>query len=247
MHVFQVLITDEPLAIDALPAPVQAAMQIVKDCFPGCEHQLWQRPELEQFIAHNFDAQVLTVFNSLRPYAYQADLARYCLLYVHGGWYVDLSLKMLVAVDVADHIDMIVFADRGCPSCEPWAIQNGLIYTKPGNPLFSRVIRRICGHAARRYYGASALCPTGPNCFGREFAADDTELRVVKGLFMPVTPTLSFQNLMYVAQTGQLIARHRTSWLPGSSGGDLSCLQLPGVNNYKQLWADRCVYGETDA
>jgi hypothetical protein len=43
MHVFQVLITDEPLAIEALPAPVQAAMQTVQDCFPSCEHQLWQR------------------------------------------------------------------------------------------------------------------------------------------------------------------------------------------------------------
>jgi len=62
-----------------------------------------------------------------------------------------------------------------------------------------------------------------------------------------LTPILSFQNLMYVAQTGQLIARHRTSWLSGSSGGDLSCLQLPGVNNYQQLWADRRVYGEADA
>ena len=129
------------------------------------------------------------------PYAYQSDLARYCLLYVYGGWYVDQMLKMLTSLRVADHIDMIVFADRGCASmCQPWAIQNGLIYSRPKNPIFLRLIERIFAYRARQYYGTSPLCPTGPNCFGIEVAAEDSGMKIVKGVFQSLTPTLSFNN-----------------------------------------------------
>lgn len=219
------------------------AMQSVKDCFSDATHRLVQRPEIEIFLAQHFDRSVLELFRALVPYAYQSDLARYCLLYVHGGWYVDLTLKMLTSVRVADHIDMIVFADRGCNIiCQPWAIQNGLMYSKPGNPIFMRAIERIADHRKQQYYGISPLCPTGPNCFGIEVAAEDSDMNLVKGVFQPLTPSLSFNNLMYVAQSGQLIAQHRTSWMTGSQGGDFTVTQLPGVNNYKELWAKRQIY-----
>ena len=144
MNVFQVLITDSPVDPCDLPSPVLAAMQSVKDSYSDATHYFFQRPEIEVFLAQHFDCSVLELFRGLIPYAYQSDLARYCLLFVHGGWYVDLTLKMLTSIRVVDDIDMVVFADRGCMSmCQPWAIQNGLIYSKPGNPIFLRVIERI--------------------------------------------------------------------------------------------------------
>lgn len=243
MRVFQVLITDSPIDLCDLPPPVLMATKSVKDCFPDTTYQLFQRPEIESFLSQHFDRGVLNLFRGLIPYAYQSDLARYCLLYVHGGWYVDLTLKMLTSVRVADHIDMIVFADRGCKSmCQPWAIQNGLLYSKPRNPIFLRVIERISAYRSRQYYGSSPLCPTGPNCFGVEVAAEQSDINIVKGIFQPLTPTLSLNNLMYVAQSGQLLAQHRTSWMPGAQGGDFAVTKLPGVNNYKELWSKRQIY-----
>ena len=243
MNVFQVLIADSPIDPAGLSPPVLTAIQSVKSCFPRAKYQLLQQPEIESFLAEHFDRNVLHLFRSFVPYAYRSDLARYCLLYVYGGWYVDLTLKMLTSVCVADHIDMIVFADRGCISmCQPWAIQNGLIYSKPNNPIFLRVIERIAAHRDRRYYGISALCPTGPNCFGVEVAVEESSMSIVKGFFQPLTPALSFKNLMYVAQSGQLLAQHRTSWMAGSQGGDFAVTKLPGVNNYKELWMKRQIY-----
>ena len=243
MNVFQVLITDAPINPCDLSPPALVAMQSVKDCFPGATHRFIQRPEIENFLSNYFDSGVLDLFRNLVPYAYKSDLARYCLLYVHGGWYVDLTLKMLTSVGVDDHVDMIVFADRGCMSmCQPWAMQNGLIYSKPKNPIFLRVIEKISSHRRSHYYGISPLCPTGPNCFGVEVAAEESDMNIVKGIFQPLTPTLSFKNLMYVAQSGQLIAQHRTSWMSGSQGGDFAATLLPGVNNYRELWAKRQIY-----
>ena len=243
MHVFQVLITDAPVDPSELPPPILMAMQSVKDCFSDAKHQLFQRPEIEGFLAQHFDRAVLNLFHDLVPYAYKSDLARYCLLYVYGGWYIDLTLKMLTSVRVADHVDMVIFADRGCvTTCQPWAIQNGLIYSKPRNPIFLRTIDRILSYAKKKYYGLSPLCPTGPNCFGIEVASEQSELSIIRGLFLPLTPSMSFNNLMYVAQSGQLIAQHRTSWMTGSQGGEFAVTQLPGVNNYKELWDKHQIY-----
>lgn len=243
MHVFQILIADATIEPCDLSPPISMATQSVKDCFSDSTYHLLQLPEIESFLAQYFDWSVLESFRGFVPYAYKSDLARYCLLYIYGGWYVDLMLKMLTSVRVADHIDMIIFADRGCRfNCQPWAIQNGLMYSKPGNPIFLRTIERIISNRKRHYYGISPLCPTGPNCFGVEIASDESEMNIVKGVFQPLTPSLSFNNLMYVAQSGQLIAQHRTSWMTGSQGGDFSVIQLPGVNNYRELWKQRQIY-----
>ena len=244
MNVFQILITDDPIEPCDLSPPLLIAMQSVKDCFSHGTHRFLQRPEIESFLIKHFDRDVLDLFRGLVPYAYKADLARYCLLYVYGGWYVDLTLKMLTSLRVNDEIDMIVFADRGCMSmCQPWAVQNGLIYSKPRNPIFLRVIERISANRKRNYYGTSPLCPTGPNCFGIEVASDVSEMNITKGFFQPLTPTFSFNNLMYIAQSGQFIAQHRTSWMSGSQGGDLNAINISGVNNYKELWLAREIYG----
>ncbi len=74
--------------------------------------------------------------------------------------------------------------------CQSWAIQNGLIYSKPGNPVFLRLIKRISNYRSRNYLGISPLCPTGPNCFGIEVAAEQSEINIVKGVFQQLTPTL---------------------------------------------------------
>ena len=85
--------------------------------------------------------------------------------------------------------------------CQPWAIQNGLIYSKPGNPIFLRVINRIAAYRNRVIMVSLHCVQRGPNCFGMEVAAEESSMNIVKGIFQPLTPTLSFNNLMYVAQS----------------------------------------------
>lgn len=242
MKVSQILLTDPSHEHDPLPSVIRSAVQTVRECLPAADHVLWRRTELRNFLSVHFEPQVLQAFDRLRPYAYQSDLARYCLLYKLGGWYVDLTLQLQIALNVADSIDLIVFADRGCATCEPWAIQNGLIYAKPGLALFRRTIERICSHVEEGYLGRTPLCPTGPNLFGAELAQEREPLQIIKGDFMPVTPGRALINLMYVSQSGQLIARHRTSWLSGVEGGDLAALGVAGANNYKLLWEQRQIY-----
>ena len=60
-------------------------MQSVKDCFLDVTHRLFYRPEIEIFLPQYFARSILDIFRCFIPYAYKLDLARYCLLYVHGA------------------------------------------------------------------------------------------------------------------------------------------------------------------
>jgi len=76
-------------------------------------------------------------------------------------------------------------------------------------------------------------------------ACNEVNNNIYFGEFRPITADLSINNLMYVSRTGQLIAQHRTSWPPGTEGGDFTALGLEGSNNYKELWANKDIYINT--
>ncbi len=155
---------------------------------------------------------------------------------------MDIGLKLLNPIPATDEADFIAFADRGCPSCSPWAIQNGMFFAKAKSPILADVIEAVCQNVEYRYYGDSPLDPTGPNLFGKIISQHATSKKCIFGEFRPLTPGLSFANLMYISSSGYLIAQHKTSWAPGVEGGDFSKLGVKGSNNYKDLWHARNIY-----
>ena len=245
MNVFQILLRDPQFENSELPNSLTDAINTVRNSFQNMNYTLYTNTTLRKFIAENFEAHILKTYDNLKPYAYKSDLGRYCILAKTGGWYIDIGLKLLQSLHVNAEIDLILFSDRGCGSCAPWAIQNGLIYSKPENQIFYSAIDAICANYKNSYYGKSALDPTGPNLFGKAVACNEVNNNIYFGEFRPITADLSINNLMYISRTGQLIAQHKTSWLPGSEGGDLTALGLEGTNNYKELWANKDIYINT--
>jgi len=242
MHLTQIFFRDDPYSREPLPASLEAAIQSAKAAFLDHTYHQFDIPRARDFIACNFDHTVLDAFDCLKPYAYKSDLARYCILYILGGWYVDISLKILNPIRVTEEADLVAFADRGCPSCAPWAIQNGLFYTKPRSPILESSIQAVLKNVQNRFYGNSPFDPTGPNCFGRTVSQHSKDLTCLFGEFRPLTPGLSFVNLMYISSSGYLIAQHKSSWAPGLEGGDFNKLGANGTNNYKDLWHARDIY-----
>lgn len=242
MHLTQIFFTDPEYYGQPLPESLEAAANSTKLAFTDHHYHLFDLKEARSFIASHFDKRVINAFDTLKPYAYKSDLARYCILYELGGWYVDIGLKLLNPIRAVAELDLIAFADRGCPSCSPWAVQNGLLYAKPRSSILAKAIDAVCDNVDKRYYGQSPLDPTGPNCFGRVISEHAKTMNCVFGEFRPLTPGLSFTNLMYLSSSGYLIAQHKTSWAPGLEGGDFSKLGVKGTNNYKQLWVEKDIY-----
>ena len=58
---------------------------------PEFTHHLYDDNDCRQFIKDNFPLNVVQAFDKLIPGAYKADLWRYCVLYIHGGIYLDIK------------------------------------------------------------------------------------------------------------------------------------------------------------
>ena len=49
---------------------------------------MYNKESLRNFIENEFDLSTLKAFDKIKPYAYKADLGRYCILYIYASQYM---------------------------------------------------------------------------------------------------------------------------------------------------------------
>lgn len=149
------------------PSPTES----VKRSIAG-KHILWKNNDIVSLIKENFGPEVLRAYTMVKANAIKADLARYCILYVHGGWYADL----LVTIDGNiehnfEEVDMIVFRDITLPDMSVLPIVNGLFWTKEkNNPILKRAIDISVSNILNKRYPKNSHRISGPVVFGTAIA-----------------------------------------------------------------------------
>lgn len=237
-RLFQVLITDQaPEALTVTDA-FKRNIESLKSTYPDAEYRCYGNDELLDFLAEKFPETVLQTYRALAPYAFKADLARYCLLFVYGGLYSDLSYLHLRPIEPDAQCEMVVFRD--IPGHVSWAVSNAIIYAQPNSPILERAIARVVEHFRTGYYGYSALDPTGPYMLGRVLAetADWTGIRFGDSQLLNVDGT-GRHNAVKVMPTGEIVAiRNKTI------NGQITDLVVSGGNDYIALWREKRIWGE---
>lgn len=236
MQVSQIFLSDNG---DELPSFLEQATSTVRQAFPGANYQLYTKETLRSFIQDNYGEEVLAVYDSLKPYAYKADLGRYCLLNKLGGWYVDIGVRLVNPVEVGPRIKFLAFRDIQRFSFTSWACSIGILYSQPENPALQDAIEMIMANYVEQYYGITPLCPTGPALLGKALAVNGSQSDFAYGDYLELTPTHQNKNRAFVLPDGTIMG-----WGKPSNGGDLTQLGAKGTNNYNELWAQRQVYGE---
>jgi mannosyltransferase OCH1-like enzyme len=130
---------------------------------PKMTFHLYDENDSREFIKTHFKPDVLDAYDSLIPNAYKSDLWRYCVLFINGGIYIDIKFGCvnnfrLIALTEKEHF----VRDRDPPG----GTLNGLLVCKPGNQILFKCIRKIVDNVQKKFYGDSALSPTGPNLLG---------------------------------------------------------------------------------
>jgi mannosyltransferase OCH1-like enzyme len=130
---------------------------------PKMTFHLYDENDCREFIKTHFKPDVLDAYDSLIPNAYKSDLWRYCVLFINGGIYIDIKFGCvnnfrLIALTEKEHF----VRDRDPPG----GTLNGLLVCKPGNQILFKCIRKIVDNVQKKFYGDSALSPTGPNLLG---------------------------------------------------------------------------------
>jgi len=104
MPVHQIMFTSDR---DAVPPP---AAEEVRSSAGGDPYRLWLLDDTRVLIGDVYGPDVLSAFDNLLPYAYKADLARYCVVNHFGGIYLDLSVNAFRGFDVGDY-EFVGFRD----------------------------------------------------------------------------------------------------------------------------------------
>ena len=237
MQVSQIFLSDNE--DQSLSPFLQHATETVQSSFANSDYVLYNKETLRQFIADHFDSDVLWAYDTLRPYSYKADLGRFCLLTVLGGWYLDIGVRMQNPIEVGERIELLAFRDIQRFSYTTWACATTVLYSKPNNHVFVTAIEMIVNNCHEKYYGITPLCPTGPTLLGAALAANGGNANFVYGDYLELTPTHQQKNRAFILPDGTILA-----WSKPSDGGDLTGLGAKGVNNYNELWHSRRAYGD---
>ena len=243
-NIFQIYITDSE--VPGLPTAIEELTKEMILSFSDYNYSLWNDNSIKEFIRHNFEPAVLNTYLRLVPYAYKSDLARYCLLFHYGGWYADLGLRISEKrmVDLVDKkFDMIFFWDLGdlyAPYRSFYDCMNGLLFSRPGNPVLKTAIDLVVENCNSEFYGSDSMSPTGPGVLGRAIAINGKTERHFDGHFLMLTPYHNQKNRAYILRDGTIMAWHRTSL--NGVGKTLAELGAEGTNDYRALWKERKIY-----
>jgi mannosyltransferase OCH1-like enzyme len=152
---------------------MQECVDKLKAANPKFTHYLFDDEDCAEFIEDNFDIDVLDAYNSLLPGAYKADLWRYCVLYIHGGIYLDIKYFNIKGFNLIQLTDREYFVKDIEPSGS--GVYNAFMICKPGNKKLLNCIHNIVNNVKTKFYGENAFAPTGPLLLKREFTKDEIE------------------------------------------------------------------------
>jgi mannosyltransferase OCH1-like enzyme len=228
-NVFLALILSDK--INELPPKMEQTLQDNIANNPEFNFYVYDNDMCRQFIVDNFEKNVVDIFDKLKPGAYKADLFRYCILYVHGGVYMDIKFKLHVKLsELINKYGGEVFVkdpDWYPDSCEG-GCTNGFIICKKNNPLFLDCINQIEQNYKDKYYGENFLYPTGPCLLGKIIRSKHDHIKY--NLHMGKE---GFFNIL--DENDEIVVSCYEGYNDEMS-------QLPGTKHYTKYWAEKDIY-----
>jgi hypothetical protein len=236
----QIYITDDKSGI--LPEYTEKCINILKKKYSDFEYNLYDKEMLVSFIEDNFDKDVVQSYHKLKPYAYKADLARYCLLYHYGGLYVDLNILFVNRIRWIEKTNFFACHDVGVLKNDYSRIYNGIIWAKPKCDVLKTSINLVVKNCKNNFYGKTPSHPTGPVVLGQAVSSHLSGVKQnLSGSFKLITDK-DPKNLRYgfIVEDVSLMAAWKYK-----DGIDLLDTKTIGFNSwddYRQRWLDKDVY-----
>jgi mannosyltransferase OCH1-like enzyme len=151
-----------------LPPKMYKCVQKLQKDNPEFLYYLFDDEMCRELIKQHFHPSVVNAFDHLIPGQYKCDLWKYCVLYVHGGVYLDMKYQCVNGFKLKDICDEehFVLERPGFWSHNTYGIYNGFMVCKPRNQLLMKCIQNIVHNVRTKNLGHGSLYPTGPGLLG---------------------------------------------------------------------------------
>jgi mannosyltransferase OCH1-like enzyme len=211
---------------------VAKKMQKLKHMYSDYEYTLYDNEMCREQIRSLFGNKIVNFYDSLNSYSFRADLARYCILYQHGGFYFDSIICPQFKLEF-DEFPVLYYSPVG--SCAGYnAIDNGVMYfNTTKHPFLENAMERAISNIRRQSYGVSPLDITGPIMLGR---LKEYDIHFGRCKFLNA-------NLQAIYKTDKAAYFEGViHWLHKPSGSYLHTFNCVGINSYEQMWFERRIY-----
>ena len=179
-----------------LPYYMSENLSKLKEDNPEFEFFLLDDNDAKIFLSDNFNNDVLYAFNNLIPGAYKADLLRCCLLYIHGGIYLDIKLKCInfKLITLTDKEHFCLDRPFHWGGDDNFGIYNAIMITYPKNSLMLDCINNIIYNVKTCYYGLNPLHVTGPGLLGKLYLNHYSDKNNIDLINLESCKEISFYN-----------------------------------------------------
>jgi len=174
-----------------LPPSMAKSIHILQQHNPRFKYYLFDDKDCRAFIQTHFRPDVLHAYDTLIPGAYKADLWRYCVLFIHGGVYLDIKYMPVRGF----RFIQLMNEEHYVADINKKDIYNAFIVSRPGSPILYKAIRKIVDNVGKRFYGSSFLEPTGPVLLGQILSSHDPRVDMRHDVFQP--DTLDYKVIYY--------------------------------------------------
>ena len=206
-----------------IPPKMSKAINAIKILNPRFKYFLFDDNDCREFIKTHFKPDVLYAYDSLIPGAYKADLWRYCILFIHGGIYMDIKyvpLNGFKFINLTEKEHLVSDIDNV-------NIYNALMVSLPKNEILFKYIRRIVKNVADKFYGNSYLEPTGPALLSNFVSTSDNIVDLKHSVLNDDYKLIYFNNIPILKSYNNHIEERE---------------KYSKKKHYSILWKDRKIY-----
>ena len=248
MKIHQILINDTNKLPDEFPEYHNICYKQIKNLYPNEEYHLYSGEEIEEIIKSNFEKDVFIAYKKLKPYSSKGNLARYCLLYLYGGLYIDLNVKFINTIPNLDIFKFFAFRDIVKSSKRSWSVATSIIFAEKKSKIMKKCIDIVVENCKNEFYGVTAIETSGPIVLGRAIMTSNEDINSIAttGELCRINPHKEenyIYNLAFLMDGDDKIIAHRKPTINNiTNSGDISYLGFGGTNNYIEMWKNKEVY-----
>ena len=221
-----------------LPLKMKENVELLKLKNPEFKYHLYDDIMCREFIKNNFNNDVLYTFDKLKPGAFKADLWRYCILYIHGGIYLDIKYNCTDNFKLIELTDKEYFV-RDRLHCGINGIYNALLICMPYNTILYDCINLTVKNVKNNIYGDSELHITGPHMLSTFF--NEIDILNLKLSFSTCGIYILFDNNPILKIYNEYRSEQNQLFL--NSQTDTYDIINTEINKYYKLfWLDKDVY-----
>jgi len=209
---------------------VSEQMLKLKEMYSDYEYTLYDNDACRTIIESEFGKGAIKLYETLIPYAFKADLARYCILYKYGGQYFDATLCPEFQLNVM--CDALVYKTPDEFTNNLHAIENGaMIFNVTRHNFLLDAIEQCLKNIKKQDYGVHALSITGPIMLGSLHSTKEYNLLI--GHSKKIN---SIQKASFFGEELHWIHRDIGTYLHDSKH------ECKGVNDYRYLYNSKQVF-----